>query len=208
MIHRTFYFGLFALALVGCTDNMDSLTREYRNTTNEAIDALMMVNNERSATVYTIRVFKPLGSRFKSIDDRLDIFYNNKESKKAFIKQVFESDGFHLYLSEIEINRQRLALEMTRLRGVMNQLIKEKRQEMDDAGDKSDVNTQQLWPNLHDLIINGEKIATLRTQLNKPKLFTMISTFPAWKEPTYLEMHEKFLERRKNFIPPEVDLAY
>ena len=35
--------------LSGCTDTIDSVTREYRNANNEAIDAMMMVTSEARA---------------------------------------------------------------------------------------------------------------------------------------------------------------
>src|SRR5205085_11426354 len=74
---RLILIGLLFL-VVGCTDNIDSVTREYRAVNNEAIDALMMITTEAKAREMTIRVFKPLLKRYEGINNKLKIVKSNR----------------------------------------------------------------------------------------------------------------------------------
>ncbi len=62
---RILLVSALVLFLTGCTDNMDSITRELRNCNNEAIDAMMMVTSEEQARHMTMRIFKPLTGRIR-----------------------------------------------------------------------------------------------------------------------------------------------
>ena len=52
--------------LSGCTDTIDTVTREYRNTNNEGVDAMMMVNSDAQAGIMIARIFKPSTDRYRS----------------------------------------------------------------------------------------------------------------------------------------------
>lgn len=199
--HLIVAFLLFAL--LGCTDSIDSLTREYRNTTNEAIDALMMVTDDWSAARMTHRVFKPMSFRYKDIDTKLGIVKNNR-LKKELVKEVYESDGFQIYLNELDMNRARMSMEMARLRDLMNQYGKEERTRLDEEGRfNEEVNYKQVCPNIHDLL-TGTDLEPLKQNLTSPKLLEMVSQMPQWKVDIYPIVYQKFLERRKTtFSPPD-----
>jgi hypothetical protein len=194
---------LFLLVLVGCTDTVDTITREYRNATNEALDALMMVTDESSAQRMTNRVFKPLNMRYKDIDDKLKIVEANR-SKKEMVKEVLESDGFQVYLNELDMNRQRMSVEVARLRSVAKQYEKEERARLDEEGKfNEEPNLKSVCPALYDLVF-GQDLDMVRAQITKPKLLDTMSQFPQWKVETYPMLYEKFMERRKTtFAPPD-----
>ena len=78
MTIRKFSSLILLLALTGCIDTIDSVTREYRNTTNEAIDALMMTTSDAQAKVVVLRVFKTLDDRYKLSDHRLKTVKMNR----------------------------------------------------------------------------------------------------------------------------------
>jgi hypothetical protein len=185
---------LLALVLVaaGCTDDVNSVTREYRATTNEAIDAMMMVTDEASAKRMTLRVFKPMNDRYTAIDRKLLIVKSNRE-KPEFVKEVFEVDGVQIYLTDLEVNRQRYALEITRLRNLYAAEIK--------AG--------EVCPSLEELAKKDKLLEPLRKQLMEPELLKLMKDFPKWKVPDYDKMFVKFAERRATFLPKdEIKLAW
>ena len=169
--------------LAGCTDTVESVTREYRNANNEAIDAMMMVTSEARAGQMTARVFKPSVERYKAIDSRLNIVQNNRLNHD-FVVETFESAGLHLYLTELEVNQQRFSLEMIRLRNLTNQ---EK-----DAG--------RECPNLLELLSPSGPLASLRTQLTNPKLPDMMGRFPNLKNvKDYEKLYQVFAKKREGY---------
>jgi hypothetical protein len=192
--------------LVGCTDNIDSITREYRNQNNEAIDALMMISDDASAARMTHRVFKPMQFRYKDIDNKLHIVKVNR-SKKELVKEVLESDGFQIYLNELDMNRMRMSMEMARIRDVMNQYGKEERVRLDEEGKfNEEINYKQICPNIHDVLL-GSELESLKQNLTQPKLIEIFAQFPQMKVDIYPNLYSKFLERRKTtFAPPEEPL--
>ena len=194
--------------LVGCTDTIDSVTREYRNASNEAIDALTMVTDDASAHRMTIRVFTPMAERFKSIDNKLKIIETNRPTKLAFVKEVMESDGFQLYLTDLEVNRQRMSLEVARLRNLANDYIKKERQRLDDEGKLDEqVNVTTVCPNLAKLALEDSTLSVLREQLVRPQLLEKVNNFPNWNVTGYDVIYSKFKERRKAFEAPPVQLV-
>src|SRR5207253_7776082 len=92
MRFRLLLLGL-VFGAVGCTDSIDTVTREYRALNNEAIDALTMITTEAKAQEMTIRVFKPMRDKYMAIDKKLTIVKSNRD-KPEFAKEVLESDGF------------------------------------------------------------------------------------------------------------------
>jgi len=197
-------FAALLLILVGCTDTIDTVTREYRNTTNEAIDALMLVTDEPSALRMTNRVFKPMTARYKAIDEKLNIIKVNRV-KKDLVKEVYESDGFQIYLNELDMNRQRLSLEVARLCSFLKQYEKEERMRLDEEGKfNEEPNLKMVCPGIYDLVVGGTELETLRMQLVSPKLLDLVSQFSQWKVDTHRNLHDKFMERRKTtFARPD-----
>ncbi len=196
-----FLFVGAVFGMVGCTDTIDTITREYRNTTNEAIDALMMVNDEYSARRYTVRVFSQLDARYASIDNRLKIVETNR-SKKEFVKEVFESNGFHLYCTEVDINRQRYGMELTRLRGVLADYTKEERARLDEEGQVDvPINYGEICPILKELV--DDKMKIVGDQLLKPKLFEKMRNFKDWKVEGYDKLLKEFQKKREAFNPKD-----
>jgi len=182
---------------VGCTDTFDTICREYRNTNNEAIDALTMVTDNDSAKRYTMRIFGPMMHRYKDIDTKVKIIEVNR-TKSDFVKELFESDGFQLYIADLEVNRQRMALEVTRLRYLLKQYGDKERDRLDAEGERNkEVNLAVVCKELYDLVEIESNLEPLRNQLTKPKLFDMMAQFPNWKVKNYEILYGKFIEKRK-----------
>jgi|ERR1043165_6330095 hypothetical protein len=199
MMKRNMVFLCLALLLAGCTDTIDTTTREYRNTTNEAIDAMMMITNNTQAKNMKIRIFKPLIDRYAGTDKRVDAVKGNR-SKKEFVKEVFESDSLHIYLTELPINRQRFTLELTRLRTLQKKLIEEDKECTD----------------LTELLTIDSYLGPLRKHLQNPKIVEMMQEFPGLMktEKEYPAMFDQFEKKRKSFAlltadkkPREIKLA-
>jgi hypothetical protein len=177
---------LLALVLVstGCTDDFDSVAREYRATTNEAIDALMMVTSEKAAERMTVRVLKPMAARYTAIDKKLDLVRKNR-TKAEIVKEVFESDGVHIYLTDLQVNQERLDLEMKRLKHLY----------------KAEIDAGETCPKLDELVKEGV-LEPLKKHLKESDLVRMMTKeFPNWKVPSHNDLLTKHLERRKTFLP-------
>jgi len=169
----------------GCTDDVDSVTREYRATTNEAIDALMMVTSEASAHRMTERVLKPMQKRYEAIDKKLGLVKYNR-TKAEFAKEVLESDGVHIYLTDLMVNHGRLALEMKRLKHLY----------------KTEIDAGEVCPKLEELVKDKAPILEpLKKNLEEPELLRMMKEFQNWKVSSYDELLKKHMERRKTFLP-------
>jgi hypothetical protein len=194
---------LMVFALAGCTDSVETVTRELRATTNEAIDALAMVTTEAQAARMTTRVFKPMSKRYEDIDRKLTIVKSNR-TKDDMCKEVLESDGMQIYLTDLQVNRQRYALEMTRLRSVYKQILDKEKEARG-----GEVKPQEVCPNLHDMLYKNDTLESLRKQLTTPDLLAMMIQFPQQKLKEYDAMYLKFLERRATFAPQrEIKLVW
>jgi hypothetical protein len=181
----------FVFVAVGCTDDVDSVTREYRATTNEAIDALMMVTSEASAHRMTERVLKPMQKRYENIDKKLGLVKYNR-TKAEFVKEVLESDGVHIYLTDLMVNHGRLALEMKRLKHLY----------------KAEIEAGEVCPKLDELVNKDGILDPLKKNLKEPELTRMMKEFPNWKVSSYSELLAKHMERRKTFLPKrDINLA-
>jgi hypothetical protein len=192
------------LLLTGCTDNMDSITRELRNANNEAIDAMMMVTNERQAYRMNTRVLKPMNNRYSNIEYKLKGWESNR-SNKEIIEETFNSTGFYLYAAELQVNRMRYSMEKTRLRNLYKQYQNRKLEEMRAAGDADPIitNPKEVCPELYDLVVTDSVLKPIETQLTEPKLKQMLSQFPSMKVDSYPELHRMFQEKLKLFAPKE-----
>jgi hypothetical protein len=202
---RTWQMLIFSLVLAGCVDNIDSITREYRNTTNEAIDAMAMCTTEQAAERMTKRIFKPMAARYTAIDKKVSIIYGNRDSKKDFAMQVLLSDGFQLYESDMQANDQRFKLEKARLRNLEAQYVKEKRQELIEQGELDpQVTAAQVCPFINGLAsgdVLGPLVKQIPTKDNDPDLIKYKKEFSTWKIDDYPAIFQKYEERRKTFTP-------
>jgi len=202
MIRKGSLIPLSIFLLTGCTDTMDSLTREFRNANNEGIDAMMMVVDDESAHRMNLRVFKPLNERYKDIERRMDIWKNNRATNKELIESTFKSDSFYLYYAEIEVNKERFSMERMRLRNLYKQYQDRELQKMRDAGDPDPVITDpaKACPKLHELIMQ-DKLKPIEQQLMQPKLTQLVQSFPSLKCENYEGLHKIFEARMEKFAP-------
>lgn len=192
-----FFVAAFLPLLAGCTDSMESITRELRNANNEAIDALTMVTSEEQARRMNVRVFKPMmgaEGRFKTIEGKLKNWKANR-SRKEIVEETFKSIGFYLYVAELEVNKRRFNMERQRLR----RLYKEY-QDLE-----PDKNPAQEWPNLTDLVVKQSVLKEIETQLKKPELKTLVDEFPDYKGiENYKELYENVFVPKMIVLAPEV----
>ncbi|MSQ95942.1 MAG: hypothetical protein EXR98_15500 [Gemmataceae bacterium] len=193
---------LLVLVFAGCVDSVDSVFREYRNSNNEAVDAMMMVTSESQADGLTARIFKPMGDRYDRIDKKLSILVINR-TKKEIITETFESEGVHMYLTELEINRERFALEMTRLRDLHQQLIDAEVKELKRKGEANpQVDPQKLIPKLDDLVNKADTLKKLKDQLGtNTDLMKLMNQFGMWKMDGFAEQVIAFKKRREMYEP-------
>ncbi len=175
-------FAVLTLVTAGCVDTVDTVAREYRNSNNEVIDAMMVITTESQADGMTARIFKPMNDRYDAIDRKLTILITNR-TKKEIVNEVYESEGVHMYLVELEINRQRYALEMTRLRNLHRQLV----------------DAHQECPKLDEIVNKEDTLKKLRDQLNNPEFMKLMNQFGTYKVENYPAILAKFNERRKLF---------
>ncbi len=195
---------LYVFFLVGCTDTVDSLSREYRNANNEGIDALMMITSDVSAQQMAIRVFRPLKDRYDNIDNRLKAVQNNSTNEN-FVTTTFQSNNVHLYLTELGVNRQRFTLEMLRLRRLTNSLMEKKLAE-DPKAQPADV-----LPGLYEVVLKEGTLSALQMNIKSPKLiFDYMVNFPNLKNvKNYDKLHENFKKLRTSltYAPPDIKLV-
>jgi hypothetical protein len=202
MIHRrVLLLPALTLLLTGCTDNMDSITRELRNCNNEAIDAMMMVTSEEQALRMTKRVLKPLQPRYSDIEEKLKSWESNR-TKKEMVEETFKSNGFYLYIAELQVNKQRFGMEKARLRNLYKQYQKRKLDEMRAAGDNDPVitNPREVCPNLYDLVVNDTVLKNIESQLRDPKLKQIVGRFPDLKVDNYRELFDQEFKKRRETI--------
>lgn len=200
----------FILLLAGCTDNMETITRELRNANNEAMDALMMVTSEQQAYRMNVRVFKPLSERYKAIEFKLKGWQSNREPKEQ-AEETFNSNGFYLYLAETETNRRRFAVEMTRLRNLRDQYVKRK---LEETGEGDSVlppdKVKQYWPSLSELIDTESSLGAIKSQLQNPAIMQIVNGFKSSKSiDNYDKLYrDLFLKKRALLTPAGKDLVY
>ena len=167
---------IFCLAslpsLAGCsTDSANSLSRDYRNLNNEAIDALMMVTSEDRAQLAKTKILgKVYTERLQAIDKRMDSWLQNTEDKLVVI-ETMSSESVVTLLAELPINAKRLDLEQKRIGNLLAAKIKE------GADPKA-------CPALNDLGSSGASVSTLKNQFGNNKFAKLLIDFnnPAVKK--------------------------
>lgn len=177
MKSRILVFLLLVIAGAGCTDTADSISREYRNQINEGVDGMMFVTSESAAGRMKVRVFKPMGERFKEIDKKLEIYKSNRADRTDWVGSIYQSDGVHLYLAELEVNRRRSELEMTRIRDLYKKTLVAHRERLIAQGEDGNFDAAQTFPNLHDLAESKTTLDPLFQQLKEPKLAEYMKQF-------------------------------
>jgi len=194
---------LAVFLLAGCTDTMDSLSREFRNANNEYLDAMTMVTDEESAQRMNQRILKPMNARCKDIEARLTIWKSNRKSNQELVEQSFDSDSLSLYFAELDANRERYKLEKVRLRNLYQHYQDREIERLKAAGDPVPVirDPRGLCPNLHDLVIK-DGFKEIETQLTNPKLAALVATYPTLKGVNnFAELHQVFLKNVETHKP-------
>jgi hypothetical protein len=199
MIRVQVLFVSLTLVVAGCVDNIDSVSREYRNANNEAMDAMMMVTSERRAEEMTRRIFKPIKDRYAALDKKVEIILGNR-TKKEFAKDVLESDGVHIYLSELEVNRERYQLEIMRLKNLVKQILAHEKKLLEAEGNNEDPDPNKVCKTLNEMCNRDEALSEVRKQLTEPKLVKYIEQFPQWKVDLN-ELAAVFQKKREIFMP-------
>lgn len=167
-------FSFLAVTLAGCAESVESISREYRNANNEAIDAMMMVINEEQAVRMKARVFLPLRDRYQELDRKLASLRVNR-TRKELARELSESEGVKLYVAELAINRQRFDLETTRLRNLLKQTLDHERQKRIDSGEiDPQVDPGKVCPILFELAAPDVNLAVVCEQLKNPKIMEII----------------------------------
>ena len=194
------------ILIAGCTDSMDSITREYRNANNEGIDALMMIRTKEDATRIHARIFKSMTPRYAAIDEKLKIFTQNRSGNQVELaKEVLESDGVHLYLTDLQVNSQRFTLEKARLRQLFMKYYEEKCKERGEEGDDFTPDVRKIAPELYDMVFDsGHPVTTtLAAHFRGSEVVRLIMSFSIQNriktEPKFEVMFSKFEEKRKTF---------
>ncbi len=102
---------------VGCREDANSLSREWRNINNEYIDSLMVTVDDSSAKNALLKFVNDYDKKVKIVEYRLGIWIQNME-KEVVVESVLGSDSFAVYLAECKTNLDRLDLELERLKKV------------------------------------------------------------------------------------------
>jgi hypothetical protein len=191
---------LLVLALAGCTESPDSIALEYRNTLNEGIDAMMMATSDARAGYMISRVIKPMGDRFRATDRKLLIYETNSPTMKDFATAMMDSDGVHIYLTEMYYNRERLSMEITRIRNLIRQHVEREAELTGQSAD--DINPQQVCPKLVE-IVSDTVIGPMRDHMKNPPLLEKLTGLRSNEKKigNYADLYEKFLKKRKIFGP-------
>jgi hypothetical protein len=189
--------------LVGCTDTGDSIAREYRNQINEGLDAMMLVHDEASAHRMTVRIFKPMGDRFKEIDRRLNIVRTNR-NKKEFTHEFVLSNSVDLYVTEvIYYNRARYQTELQRIKSLtQRELARAAEREQEPKLKEQEIKrppgvfsrSQHFWMDVPDenqapvdvckalkQLADESALSSLAEQLKSPKMFSLINEIEQYK---------------------------
>lgn len=158
---RTFALLLVVLTASGCVETADSISREYRNLNNEAIDALMMVTSEARARTAVDRVLSEYENKLKKIEGKVKVFKLNNE-KVDVLKQVYNSDSVAILILENSYNKQRLEAEKKRLALLFNTL----------KATRPDLELKYL----EQVAKGGEKVTKIAQQLDNNDLLKLFET--------------------------------
>jgi len=166
---------------------------------------MTFVTSERTAKEKLVRVFKPMVARFKDIDERTQKVLNNSPSKMEFVKNAYESESVHLYLTEMQINTQRYALEVNRLRNLVKQEIEHEKAVREKRGDPLDFDEREVCPTLYDIAMREQEIDAIKNQIKTSKLMELIDqTASRGKIENYEKLLETFKKKREAFAPKDL----
>jgi hypothetical protein len=159
-----------AIAMAGCsTDSAHTLSRDYRNLDNEAIDALMMITGEARARFARDKIFKPYNERLTKIDDRAATWLQNTEDD-FIVRDTMGSESVMTLIDESEVNKTRLKLELDRIKVLLDTKAK----------DNPGVDPAKEWPALSSFAA-GSETNSLKNHLDRNKFFELIAQFKTEK---------------------------
>jgi DNA-directed RNA polymerase len=151
--------------LTGCsTDSAHTLSRDYRNVNNEAIDALMLVTNESRAKIANVKIVKTYPERVGDIDRRMASYVQNQE-EVLVLSEVLSSESVMILFAECKINLRRLDKEQERLKKLLASLVQNEKDRRKEANNAEEVQADKLWPNLDSLARSD--FPALRNNLKK-----------------------------------------
>jgi hypothetical protein len=185
--------------LVGCSrDDAASLSRDYRNLNNEAIDALMMTTNEFRARHGNEKILKPYQDRLGNLDKRFDQWVLGAEDKLV-PGEVLRSEGVATLMGEREFNKKRLANELARIQKLLDARVEREKEVMRGQGIADPkVDARKFWPNLWE-ISSGASTQTLQRTLDKgtkfDELLVKFRTDKGWQNllpPDFKELTQEF----------------
>jgi hypothetical protein len=197
--------GLALCALTGCsTDNPTSLSRDFRNLNNEAIDALMMVTNESRAKFVNDKIIGTYQDRYGKIEKRMQTYVQNTENE-TIILDTLRSESVAILLAESQFNIPRLNHEQQRLKKLLEATVQREKDRRKEAGDPDPVNVDKFCPSLnalatsdhaplHDSLKKGTPMAALVADFGKDK-------FKAARKPGFEDLFKDFQDKVKNLQP-------
>jgi hypothetical protein len=199
------WLGLALCCVAGCSnDSAQSLSRDYRNISNECIDALMMVTGESRAKFANDRVLKPFADRIGKVDNRTQLYEQNTDDKVVMLQMV-DTESVAILVAEGQINRTRFKLEQDRIKNLLGTLVGNEVEKRKAEGEANPiVKASEKWPNLNDIAM-GSSTAKLREYLDKgpmlTKLFEKFGT-KAWdkaRPKNWDVLNTAFLDKVKKF---------
>jgi len=181
-VKRALLLFLLVSTGAGCSDNQETLSREYRNLNNEAIDSLMLTTSERRARLANEKIFGRYSERLQEIDRRFKIWETNADERMMTI-DVLTSESVITLMAENKTNQDRLAIETARLSKLLRDMTEQERNRRQELGENPAFDTKEVWPNLHELV-STNRTKALNDQLTKGGNFAALlakMANPAWK---------------------------
>jgi hypothetical protein len=182
--------GILALLVcgAGCRDSAYALARDYRNLNNEAIDAVMMINNEEQAKILITRVIKEYPIRLQGVDFRAKNWKQNNE-KDDYGSQIYLADSTVILLVETEMNKERLELEVKRLKNLVEQMGGPA--QCPEMAKLTDLKGPELSPIVSQLEKGGGDIAGILKEINNDEKLLKRGKMKAYKE-SFEKKYEEF----------------
>jgi hypothetical protein len=192
------------LALTGCTDTIDSISREYRNANNEVIDAVMAITSEQKAKDINARIFKTIPERYKKMDDKLKNYETNQATNLEMVTNYLTSDGVQLLIADRKANVKRFDVAMKRLKELYEQYINEARE-----AQGNDFDENAVAPTIRDIIrVPSHPLVQFEKQLNTSEIETKMAKWDdkppkGVPDQKYKELKTEFDKRQTSVFEKE-----